>query len=135
MSTGKAYSLDLRERVIAKVNAGVLTIKEVAALFNINVRTIYDWRKQLEKTGKLAPKSGYQKGHSRKITDIEAFRFFVKNNADLTLKEMANKFGDVSPKTVDRNLKKIGFSFKKKLLVIKNAMNKQEKSLKMNFLK
>src|SRR5689334_15664463 len=112
MNAGNAYSLDLRKKVIAKVNEGILKIKEIAAFFGINVRTIYDWRKQWETTGNLAPKTGFQRGHSHKITDLDAFKAFAEANADLTLKEMAEKLGNVSPKTVDRKLKKIGFSFK-----------------------
>ena len=40
-----SYSIDLRKRVIEAVNKGMLQLKEIAALFNVNVKTIYKWRK------------------------------------------------------------------------------------------
>jgi transposase len=128
MSTGKTYSMDLRERVIEAVNKGIWQLKEIAKLFNINVKTIYKWRKNLEKTGTVAPKTGFQKGHSHKITDLDAFKNFIKENPDLTLKEMAQKFGNVSPASIRRALKKINFTRKKNNSAIKNVMKKKEKN-------
>jgi len=126
-----AHSKDLRKRVINAVNQKVLQLGEIAVLFQINVRTIYDWRKQFEKTGNIEAKTGFHKGHSHKITDLEKFKKFVEENSDLTLKEMAEKWGNISPKTIDRALKKIGFTFKKNNLDTKSAMKKKEMNLKM----
>lgn len=126
-----AHSKDLRKRVIDTVNQKVLQLGEIAVLFQINVRTIYDWRKQFEKTGNIEAKTGFHKGHSHKITDLEKFKKFVEENPDLTLKEMAEKWGDISPKTIDRTLKKIGFTFKKNNSDTKSVMKKKEMNLKM----
>jgi transposase len=113
MSTRRAYSIDLRERVIEAVNKGIWQLKEIAKLFNINVKTIYKWRKKLETTGTLAPKTGFEQGHSHKITNLNEFKNFIKENPDLTLKEMAQKWGDVSSASIGRALKKINFTRKK----------------------
>lgn len=134
MSTGKAYSLDLRKRVIAMVSAGTM-LKDIAILFNVNLKTIYKWRKQFEEIGNFAPKTGYQRGHSHKIVDFDAFKNFVKENSDLTLKEMAEKFGNVSPQTIMRGMRRINFTFKKNNLDIKNAMKKKEQNSKKKFQK
>ena len=125
-----AYSEDLRKKVIAVVEEGILQLQEIAGLFRINVRTIYDWRKQFKETGTVKAKTGFHKGHGRKITDLDKFKEFVEANPDLTLKEMAQKWGNVSPKTIDRALKKINFTFKKNNSVIKNVMKKKELNFK-----
>lgn len=121
------YSIDLRKRVIEKVNDGKMQLKDISKLFKIDVKTIYRWRKKLKDTGSLAAKTNFQKGHSHKITNLELFQKFVKENSDLTLKEMAKKWGDVSPQTIYRALKKINFTFKKNSFFIKNVTKKKEK--------
>lgn len=121
-----SYSIDLRERVIEAVNKGIWQLKEIAEFFNINVKTIFKWRKKLELTGTLAPETGFAKGHSHKITDLDEFKNFVKNNPDLTLKEMAEKWGNISPATIGRTLKKINFTLKKNNLATESAMKKKE---------
>ena len=126
MLTKRAYSIDLRERVIEAVNKGILQLKEIAELFNINVKTIYKWRKKLKTTGTLAPKTGFERGHSHKITNLDEFKNFIKKNPDLTLKEMAQKWGNVSSASIGRALKKINFTRKKNNLAIKNVMKKKE---------
>jgi len=63
-----AYSIDLRERVIEAVDEGK-HIDEVAKTFKICTRVIYNWLNLRRKTDSLKPKSGYQNGHSHKITD------------------------------------------------------------------
>jgi transposase len=122
----RAYSIDLRERVMEAVNKGIWQLKEISALFNVNVKTIYKWRKIFKTTGSLAPKTGFERGHSHKITNFDEFKIFIKNNPDLTLKEMAQKWGNISPKTIGRALKKINFTRKKNNSAIKNAMKKKE---------
>jgi transposase len=126
MNTGKAYSTDLRKRVMSAVNENILKLKDIAERFKVNVKTIYDWRKQFKKTGNISPKTGYQKGHSHKITDLDAFKKFVEENSDLTSKEMAEKLGNVSPQTVLNRMKDINFTFKKNNSSMKNAMKKKD---------
>lgn len=124
-----AYSIDLRKRVVSEINKANLPLKDISVLFNVNVKTIYIWRKNLKLTGSIAPKSGFHKGHSHKITNLEDFKKFIQENSDLTLKAMAEKWGNVSQKTIYRAMKKINFTFKKNNFAIKNAMMKKESSL------
>src|SRR5258708_25605793 len=116
------YSEDLRIRVRAEFDKKKLPIKDIVQLFNIDQKTVYRWRKRREKTGNIHPIKGFQLGHSHKITDLESFRIFVTNNPDLTTKEMAIKWGNVSAITIRRSLKKINFTFKKNNWIIKNVM-------------
>jgi transposase len=53
----KAYSLDLRERVIAAVDGGTKPA-EAAERFRVTERTIWNWLSLRKQTGQLAPRQG-----------------------------------------------------------------------------
>jgi transposase len=116
-----AYSEDLRIRVLAEFDKKQLKISEIVSLFNIDQKTIYRWRKQRKDVGNISPKKNYQNGHSHKITDLESFQMFVVNHSDLTTKEMAIQWGNISATTIRRWLKKMNFTFKKNSSITKNA--------------
>ena len=110
----KPFSLDLRKRIIASVESGV-KLEKVAKTFKVCVATIERWIKLKQQTGSLEGKSGYQIGHSHKITNLEEFKKFVLENKNDSLETLAKKLGNVSDTTVGRAMKKIRFSKKKDL--------------------
>jgi transposase len=124
------YSIDLRQRVVDAVNSN-MEIDQAVEVFKVARRTIYDWIKLFKETGNLEPKTGYQKGHSHKIKDLEAFKIFVEENRGCSAQQMAEKWTELTGTitfhdTITRGLKKIDFTFKKKLLhtkkpILKNA--------------
>jgi transposase len=78
------YSLDLRERVISFVDSGK-TVSSASSFFKVTQNTIRKWLSLREETKSLAPKEGYQKGHSHKIKDHDALKQFVNaNTGDIT---------------------------------------------------
>jgi transposase len=107
------YGLDLRQRVVHLRKNKNMSVKKISKLLLISPESIYDWLKREKTTGNLAPKTGYQKGHSHKIKDIEAFKKFVNSNSHDTAKILAEKLGNVSKSTVAKVLKDIGYSKKK----------------------
>jgi len=122
------YSLDLRERVIAAVDAN-MHIDEAVKTFKVSRRVIYEWLELRKETGDLKPKTGYQKGHSHKITDLEKFKEFASSNMQCTSPQMVIKWEQltgikVSEDVMLRMLKKIGFTSKKKPLVTQKQMQK-----------
>ncbi len=58
---GKAYSIDLREKVLQAVGKGDSTILDVAKIFNVSSRWIIKLKKQRRDTGSIAP-LGYKGG-------------------------------------------------------------------------
>jgi len=108
-----AYGKDLREKVLKASDKGVETDVKLAEMLNISDRSIRRWRQKERETGTVEAKTGYQKGHSRKLTDLVAFEKFVRENSGLTQREMAEKL-IVSQTSVCRTLKKIDFTVKKK---------------------
>ena len=51
----RAYSLDLRERVVAAVETGGLSCHRAAAQFGIGVSTAINWVRRLRETGSVRP--------------------------------------------------------------------------------
>lgn len=124
------FSFDLRERVVAAVK-NKMHINEAARLFKINQRTIYKWIKLEKETGSFVAKTGYQKGHSHKITDWDLFKNFAYLYKNYTTEKMAIKWTEetgiqVSESTILKALHKIGFTFKKKHFSTKKQMLKKE---------
>ena len=54
---GKPYSVDLRERALALIDAGD-TASEVAEFFQVTVRTLRSWLALRRQTGEVAPRKG-----------------------------------------------------------------------------
>jgi len=128
-----AFSLDLRERVIAAVDNG-FHVDKVKEIFKISRRVIYEWLELRRETGSLAAKTGFQKGHSHKITNWDQFKDFAHTNQQCTSYQMIAKWENLtgvnmSQSVILRALKKINFSFKKKRLI----MPKQTKQNENNF--
>ena len=121
-----AYSVDLRERVLAEYDKGELKRYEIARLFKIDLKTIYNWVEARITRGTIEPKSGYQKGHSHKITNTEEFKDFITKNPNSSLKELGKKWGEVSSATIRNKLHSIGYTIKKNSVDIKNATKKKD---------
>lgn len=86
---GRAYSEDLRTRALDLVSSGV-THKAVSMLLRIGVSTLKDWLVAFKTEGRKAAKTGYQQGHSHKITDEEAFKEIFLANAEKHWQRLGN---------------------------------------------
>ena len=64
------YSLDLRERVIGAVEAGV-SRRRAASVFKVSVSTVIRWAKRVAETGSYAP---LPSGGDHKSKDVEAHK-------------------------------------------------------------
>jgi transposase len=101
----------------------------VCRVFNVCKQTLYNWTSLEKKQGHLAPVTGFQKGHSHKITDMNAFRSYVDKHADHTLIEIGEHF-NMSRATAGRLLQKLGYSRKKRAKPTLNARKKNGKPTK-----
>jgi transposase len=119
----KAYSTELRARALLAVASGE-KIGKTAKLFGISERTLFIWRKQQEKSGKISAIKHYQRGYGHKIQDLDKFRDFVIKNPGLTTKEMALMLGNISASSIKRYLKKINFSRKKNFWLYQSQRRK-----------
>jgi transposase len=103
----KAYTLDLRERVVKFVKSGG-SKAEAARRFAVGRRTVYRYLDAAQ-AGTLAPKQSW--GHWRKL-DPHQLQAHVKKHPDATLKEIQKVFG-VSHHAVWVRLRQLGFTLKK----------------------
>ena len=129
----KPYSYDLRQKVIQAIKLDGLKISEASQIFNINRNTIRLWLKRERETGDFQALPNQPPGNGHKITDWEKFKSFVEKNGDKTQIEMAELWQDkISGRTISRGLRKIGFTRKKKLMVIKKEMKLSDKNFRKN---
>src|SRR5437763_6622491 len=111
----KAYSIDLRERVVAACDAGDATREQVAARFSVSVPWIRKllWRRR--ETGSIAPKP--RGGGRAPAFDGEAagrLREAVRADDDATLAELARASGvSCCASAVHRALARLGITRKK----------------------
>ena len=114
----KAYSMDLRKRVLAVYDSGKYTLKQVAERFQVTTRWIQQLRQRRKLEGTIAP---YPQNQGRKPAfrgkGLEEFNEFVKCHPDATLEEIQGHFsGKVtcSLVSIHNTLKRLGWRYKKK---------------------
>ena len=129
----KPYDYDLRKRTINLINSGRKR-KLVSQLLNISIPTIDRWIGIYKETKDIKSKNNIKTGRKNIIKDIIKFTEFIENNKLFTLHDMANNYNNsnsnsnISFMTISRNLKKLGYSFKKNSGYILNETTKLEKS-------
>lgn len=105
----RAYSTDLRERVIHHVSQGNSAVN-TAKLFNVAHSTVYSWLSLFRQTGGLQAKKCGSPA-PRKI-DEERLKQYFRDNPDATLHEAGRVFS-VSHTAIDKKLRKLGITRKK----------------------
>ena len=111
----RAYSTDLRERVVAACDAGDATREQVAARFSVSVPWIRKLLRQRRQTGSIAPKP--RGGGRAPAFDAEAavrLRAAARADSDATLEELARAAGVAcGASAVHRALTRLGITRKK----------------------
>ena len=87
----RAYSIDLRERVVASVESGECNIPTAARRYKVSEPTIERWLARNRRLGNVAPLA-HAGGPSRKLAVAEAtIRAAVKAQPDATLQELCER--------------------------------------------
>lgn len=116
----KVYSSDLRQKVLKAYNAKEGSMRTLAERFMVSVNFVFILIKRFNENGHINPKP--HGGGRRSAIDERGCQFIrevLKCNVDLTLEELCSrydqKFGKkVSKSTMDRTLKKMNITRKKK---------------------
>jgi transposase len=113
----RAYSADLRERVLAAAHAGGASHLAVAARFAVGESTVRAWLRAERTAGRVAPKPWA--GGPRSRIDGAVLRALVREGNDRTLAELAAAYGArtgvaVSPDSVWRACRRLDLRRKKK---------------------
>lgn len=116
----KAYSLDLRQRVLSAALRGDRTLLEVAELFGVSLTFVNKLLRLHRAGGDLAPRP-HGGGHVPRLgaRHHKLLRAAVAANNDATLGELREHLArrarvSVSEATVSRALKRLGLPRKKK---------------------
>lgn len=106
----KAYSMDLRERVLADSDAGAPT-KQVAEKYGVSGAWVRWLKRRRRLTGQVEP--GVPTGRPRKI-NREKLAALVEAHPDATLVELRDKLGiECSPTAIWMALDAMRITFKK----------------------
>jgi transposase len=110
-----AYSMDLRERVVAACDEGVDTREEIAERFSVSVSWLRDLLRRRRETGSIAPKP---RGGGRPPAfggeAAERLRRAVAERPGATLRELAEAAGVAcGTSATDRALRRLAISRKK----------------------
>jgi transposase len=124
----KAYSMDLRKRVMAAYDSGKYTLKQVAEQFQVTAQWIQQIRRRRKLEGTIAP---HPQNQGRKPAfrgkQLEELDEFVRDHPDATLEEIKEHFaGKVtcSIVAIHYTLKRLGWRYKKKRYEPANAAEK-----------
>ena len=117
---GWAYSVDLRERVVAAFDRAGMTDQEAAALFKIGEATVRRWKRLKRETGELERRPGGGGNPARVAPErYDVVRAILKERPDLTDQEVAWEFHrrtgrSVSRSSMNRVLLKLALTRKKR---------------------
>jgi transposase len=111
----RPYHSDLRSRAIDLVNSGS-SVQYVSKLLKIGKSSIYTWLDAWQSEGRKEALSGYQKGHSHKITDKAKFEEFILSHPDKTQKELGALWNSpCCAATICKGLREIDYTYKKRV--------------------
>jgi transposase len=115
----KAYSLDLRQKIVEAYLKGGISQRQLAFRFGVALSFIEKLLKQYRETGSIAPKIRRQQTPTKlNEQQLNVLQEIVSKNNDATLeeirKELEQKTGVlIGRSTVDRILKKMEIRVKK----------------------
>lgn len=113
----RAYSNDLRERIVAVVERGEYSIRQIAHLFSVSLSCVVRLLQRWRRTGSVQPKP--HRGAARKLDAAADARLLelVRQQPDATLAELRDRLGvPCSLMTIARALQRHRISRKKKTL-------------------
>jgi transposase len=100
----RAYSQDLRERVIAALEAGEHSQAEIAEMFNISLPTVENWWRRWRTTHSVAAWP-YAGGPTRTLEPYADFlRAEVARRPDATLDELCARVAEVHGVEASRSM-------------------------------
>src|SRR6476660_9225385 len=113
----KTYSLDLRERIVASLQAGS-SIREVAQLFGMSHDTVRRYQLRQEQGQSLLPRPRLGRAPRVLPAEKEAFVAMVREHPNATLMEMSalwqQRTGVALPQsTMHDHVRRVGGRFKK----------------------
>jgi len=115
----KSLSMDLRERIVARIEGGE-SRRRTAALFGVSVSSAIRFAQRKRDTGSVAAKKrGRPSGSGKLSTHVEFLLELVRNDGDITSDELAAALEEAhgvtaDPSSIRRILREQGHTYKKR---------------------
>jgi transposase len=127
-----AYSLDLRQRVLAAIERG-MNVDEAVSTFQVGRSTIFRWQAQQRTTGTLAARTSPGRTRLIAVGAEAALRAQVEQQPDATLAQHVAAWSDtdhppVSVATMARAITRVGITRKKRLSTPVSKTSKHARS-------
>lgn len=119
LSLMKAYSIDLRQKIVEAYAQGEISQRQLAKQFRVALSFVLKLLKQYRETGNIAPKVRTEQTPSKLNQEqLSVLEDLVEANNDATLDELRYELEQktgvlIGRSTVDRMLKKLNLSVKK----------------------
>ena len=111
----KAYSQDLRDRVIICYREGSRNLTQLAARFKIGYDTIRRWVKRYNETGDYSSRQGKVGGKKYKFSDKQAVLDFISSHPDASALEIRDTVAPgLHMNTFYDSLSRMKITFKKR---------------------
>jgi transposase len=111
----RAYSLDLRVRVMKASDEGKATMRQIAERFKVGEWWVYKLKRQRRAGQGIAPRKG-KVGQPRRLgpEEINRLTAYVDKHPDATLEEIHQKIAAACTSvTIHNTLRRLGYRFKK----------------------
>ena len=111
----KAYSQDLRDRVILTFKQEMHTRASLSRMFHICYDTVCDWINHYETNGDYSSKQGVGCGRKQRFDDKESIFKFIESNPDADGIEIRDAVAPELPMaTFYDTLKRLNITYKKR---------------------
>jgi transposase len=111
----RAYSLDLRQRVLKAYDEGKWTVGQVAERFKVGEWWVYKLKRQRKAGGGIGPRKG-KVGQPRRLgpEQINLLTQYVDKHPDATLEHIHEKIAvTCTMVTIHNTLRRLGYRYKK----------------------
>lgn len=126
----RAYSQDLRDRVIELYKTNKYPKRELTKIFKLSYQTVFNWIKRYIESGDYGSKQHIQIGRKPKFIDRNSILEFLANNPDSQGIDIRDSVVPGIPmSTFYGTLSRMGITYKKKNQNIRGEVKKQEQNL------
>lgn len=111
----RAYSLDLRQRVMKAYDEGQWTVGQIAERFKVGEWWVHKLKRQRQSEGSLAPRKGaVGQPRSFQAEQLRQLVEYVDRHGDATLEQIREALGvHCTAATIHNTLKRLGYRYKK----------------------
>lgn len=126
----RAYSQDLRDKVINKYKEGTMTITAISKLFGVCYESVRDWVKRYKKDGSYSSKQGVLCGRAPRFTDKDKILEYLKSFPDASGIDIRDALAQNLPmSTFYDTLARLEITYKKKSRNISSEARWLERNL------